>query len=174
MRRSRRRHVPPDLTSLFDVLFIVIFAALIRAAAAEHAAAEAAAPKPQPALKPLDPRSLHARALAQVGTRPSLVVRVSKAGTITALETDADTTPLDVPLLEHSSDPNVALAYLGDRSVELQVCRVAALHAGPGFLVIIAPEVGLADLPEALYEGLERDVERCNGLAVIVDPTEVR
>ena len=41
MRRNRRRvHVPPDLTSLFDVLFIVIFAALIRAAATQQAAAQ--------------------------------------------------------------------------------------------------------------------------------------
>jgi len=175
---KRRRHVPPDLTSLFDVLFIVIFAALIRAAAAEHAAAEAAAPKAQPTQPPLDPASLRARAIAQVGTRPTLVVRVSVAGTITAVETDGATIPLDVPLLEHSPDPDVSLAYLGDRSAELRVCRVAALHAGvpdvQRFLVIVATERALADLPQALYEGLQRDIERCDGLAVIVEPTEPR
>ncbi len=178
--RRRRRHVPPDLTSLFDVLFIVIFAALIRAAAAEHAAA-AAADKPTPAPSPpvqLDPGSLHARALAELATRPAIVVRVSAAGTLTAVEAGGNTTPLDVPLLEHSPDPDVALAYLGDRSSELRVCRVAALHAGvpdvQRFLVIIATERALADLPQALYEGLQRDVERCDGLAVIVEPTEAR
>jgi hypothetical protein len=173
---KRRRHVPPDLTSLFDVLFIVIFAALIRAAAAEHAAAEAAKPKPTP--EPLDPASLRARAIAQIGTRPALVVRVSAAGTITAVETEGANIPLDVPLLEHSPDPDVALAYLGDRSAELRVCRVAALHAGVPdvrrFLVIVAPARALADLPHALYEGLQRDIERCDGLAVIVEPTESR
>ncbi|HET7502744.1 MAG TPA: hypothetical protein VFK02_17100 [Kofleriaceae bacterium] len=43
-----RRHVrrPPDLTSLFDVLFIVVFAALIRAAAVQHAA-DLAVPRPR-------------------------------------------------------------------------------------------------------------------------------
>ncbi|MGE5182045.1 MAG: hypothetical protein ACM31C_08280, partial [Acidobacteriota bacterium] len=129
MRNRRRRHVPPDLTSLFDVLFIVIFAALIRAAAAEHAAAAAARPKPAPAAPPpLDPGSLHARALAELATRPAIVVRVSQAGTITALEADGKTQPLDAPLLEHSADPDIALAYLGDRSDELRVCRIVALH----------------------------------------------
>lgn len=177
---KRRRHVPPDLTSLFDVLFIVIFAALIRAAAAEHAVAAAAAPKPpEPKpVEPLAPGSLHARALAELATRPAIIVRVSAAGTITALEADGKVTPLDAPLLEQSADPDIALAYLGDRSDELRVCRVAALHLGRadlgGALVIIAPERALADLPHALYDGLHRDVDRClaeqHGLAVLVDP----
>jgi hypothetical protein len=174
----RRRHVPPDLTSLFDVLFIVIFAALIRAAAAEHAAAEAAKPPPLPEPKPLDPASLQARAAAALATRPPVIVRVSAAGTITALEVDGKTTPLDVPLLEHSPDPDVAIAYLGERSAELRVCRVVALHVAAAdlarYLVIVAPERALADLPHALYEGLRRDVDRCmaeqRGLAVIVEP----
>jgi hypothetical protein len=184
MRRSRRRHVPPDLTSLFDVLFIVIFAALIRAAAAQNAAAAAAAAPPppvEPAPAPLDPASLHARALAavdaQLATRPTIVLRVSAAGAITSLESAGTTQPLDVPLLERSGDPDVALAYLGDRSAELRACKVAALHLGvpdlATYLVIIAPERALAELPHALYEGLHRDVERClveqRGLAVIVD-----
>ncbi len=179
MRNRRRQHVPPDLTSLFDVLFIVIFAALIRAAAAEHAAAAAEQPKraPEP-VKPLDPGSLHARALAELATRPAIVVRVSEAGTITAIEADGKVQPLDAPLLEQSADPDIALAYLGDRSEELRVCRIAALHlARPdlgGALVIIAPARALADLPHALYDGLHRDLDRClveqHGLAVLVDP----
>jgi hypothetical protein len=166
--------VPPDLTSLFDVLFIVIFAALIRAAAVQHAAAEPIAPP-----KPLDPASLQARAVTQLAARPTIIARVSAAGALTALETDTGAQPLDVPLLEQSSDPDVALAYLGDRSAELRVCHVAALHLGvpdlAHYLVIIAPARPLADLPHALYEGLHRDVERClgeqHGLAVIVDDT---
>ena len=39
MRRAKRVRYPPDLTSLFDVLFIVVFASLIRAAAVQNAAA---------------------------------------------------------------------------------------------------------------------------------------
>lgn len=189
MRRSRRRHVPPDLTSLFDVLFIVIFAALIRAAAAQHAAAEAAAPPPTPTPappQPLDPASLHARALAAVdqelAARTPVVLRVSAAGAISALESGGHAQALDVPLLERNADPDIAVSYLGDRSAELRACHVAALHLGvpdlAHHLVILAPERALADLPHALYEGLHRDVDRClfeqHGLAVIVDPAMVK
>lgn len=175
MRRRARRQPPPDLTSLFDVLFIVIFAALIRAAAVQAVAA----PKPKAPPPPLDPASLRARAIADVATRPAIIVRISAAGTISALEADGKVTPLDVPLLEHSPDPDVALAYLGDRSGELRACRIAALHLGAAdlarYLVIFAPAQRLADLPHALFDGLHRDVDRCladqHGLAVIIDPT---
>ena len=186
MRRARRHvRLPPDLTSLFDVLFIVIFACLIRATAAQRAEAEALKPpppRPHPPVQQLDPASLHARALTQLerelASRTAVIVRVAAAGTITALETDGKTEPLDVPLLEHEPDPDVAVAYLGDRSTELTVCGVAALHLGvpdlAADLVIIAPERPLDDLPHALYQGLYRDVERCqtdhHGLAVIVEP----
>ena len=182
MRRSRRRHTPPDLTSLFDVLFIVIFAALIRAAATQQAAAHPPAPKPKPAPPPLDPASLHARAVTQVdrelAARDTVIVRISTAGTVTALEHDHAVTPLDVPLLEHSTDPDVAITYLGERSAELRLCRIAELHLGATDLaqklVIFAPAAQLADLPHALFDGLHRDVERClaeqHGLAVVVEP----
>lgn len=184
-RRVRRRQPPPDLTSLFDVLFIVIFAALIRAAAVQKAAA-AQAPKPPPPPPPavkLETAALQARALAdldkQLAARPTIILRVSDTGTLTSLDTDGQSVPLDTPLLEHSPDPDIALAYLGDRSAELCVCRVAAVHLNlpdlARYLVIIAPAQHLVDLPHALYEGLRRDVERClfdqKGLAVIVDPS---
>jgi hypothetical protein len=181
MRRGRRHlRMPPDLTSLFDVLFIVIFAALIRAAAVQANAAPKPAPTTPPV--PLDPASLHARALAGVeadlAARPAIIVRVSAAGTLTALELDGKTTPLDAPLLEHSTDPDVAVTYLGDRSAELRVCRIAALHLGVAdlakYLVIVAPAARLADLPHALYDGLHRDLDRCGseqrGIAVLVEP----
>ena len=183
MRRTRRRHVPPDLTSLFDVLFIVIFAALIRAAAAQHAVA-VAAPSPTPAAPPkrLDPASLHARAITTIdrdlAARDTVIARIRPDGTLVALETRDKATTLDVPLLEHSADPDVAIAYLGERSAELRICRIVALHLGvselTGKLVIIAPERKLADLPHALFDGLRRDVDRClteqHGLAVVVEP----
>lgn len=180
-----RRHVrrPPDLTSLFDVLFIVVFAALIRAAAVQQAAAPAprpatpAPPAPPPALAVLRQRAL-ADLDAQLAARTPLVVRISKAATIEALEVGDQRIALDAPLLEHSPDPDVAVSYLGDRSAELRICRIAALHLGATdlarYLVIMAPELPLADLPHALFDGLHRDLDRClaeqHGLAALVDP----
>src|SRR5262249_49890108 len=69
--------------------------------------------------------------------------------------------------------------YLGDRAAELRVCRLATLHLGladlSGYLVIVAPDRPLADLPHALYEGLHRDLDRClsdqRGIAALVDPS---
>ena len=89
--------------------------------------------------------------------------------------------PLDLPLVEHSADPDIAIAYLGNRSAELRVCRQLALHLGvtdlAPYLVIFAPDAPRADLPHALHEGLRQDVDRCqleqHGLAVIVEPTGV-
>jgi hypothetical protein len=182
-RRYVRR--PPDLTSLFDVMFIVVFVALIRAAAAQSAAAPA--PKPRPATPTPTPPSpavaaLRAAALANLQAdlqgRTSVVVRVTAEGQITALEIGADKRPLDIPLLEYSSDPDAAIAYLGDRSAELRVCRVVAVHLGvpdlATHLVIIAPAVPLADLRRALHRGLHDDLLRCladqHGIATIIDP----
>jgi hypothetical protein len=186
------------------VLFIVIFAALIRAAAVQHAAAAQTA-KPAPPAPPsapvkLEVAQLHAQAVANVSddiaSRPTVIVRISAAGSITAIErvtVDKASTAssnallplpaetLESPLLEHSPDPDIALAYLGDRAADLRVCRVVAVHQQlsdlNSFLIIFAPDKPLADLPHALVEGLRRDVERClhdqQGLAVIVDPTMV-
>jgi hypothetical protein len=181
-----RRHVrrPPDLTSLFDVLFIVVFAALIRAAAVEQAAAHPPAPPPGPSAPVTPPAiaALRQRALADLGAelaaRAALVVRIAGDGTIVALELDGRRIELDAPLLEHSPNPDIVLAYLGDRSAELRVCRIAALHLGSAklsrYLVIFAPVLPLADLPHALFDGLHRDLDRClteqHGLAALVDP----
>ncbi len=185
MRRSRRAvRTPPDLTSLLDVLFILIFAALIRAAAADRNAQAATKPPPRAAAIPLDPSSLRGRALADLGSqlaaRASVVLRVSSKGSVTELESGGKPVALDTPLLEHSADPDVVVSYLGDRSVEQRLCRIAALHLGvtdlEHYLVIIAPETYLADLPQALFEGLHRDVDRCltdqRGIAVIVEPSK--
>lgn len=164
MRRSRRHvRVPPDLTSLFDVLFIVIFACLIRAAAAQHSAeaAEAKLAVPPP-----------------VQRSEFVTVRVAARGAITAIEARGKTIAVDTPLLERSSDPDVVETYLGDRSSELRACSVAALHLGVAdlakYVVVIAVDRPLAELPHALYDGLHRDVDRCvaehKGMAVIVAP----
>jgi hypothetical protein len=183
-----RRHVrrPPDLTSLFDVLFIVVFAALIRAAAVENAAAHPPPPTPPRPRAPEAPpavAALRQRALAdldaQLAARTPLVVRITRDGTIEALEVLGKRIALVAPLLEHSPDPDVLVAYLGDRSADLRACRIAALHLGANdlsrYLVILAPAVALADLPHALFDGLHRDLDRClseqHGLAALVDPT---
>jgi hypothetical protein len=184
--KSRRRyvHVPADLTSLFDVLFILVFAALIRTAAVTQAAAQGATAKPAVATPPvkLANAQLQAAALADLGkqlaSRPYVIVRIS-SGTVTSLEVGDNVTKLTTPLLEHSPDPDVAVTYLGDRAAELRICRVIAgqLAAADlaGYLVILAPDQHLADLPHALYEGLRRDIDRCladqQALAVLVDPS---
>ncbi len=188
--RSRRgTRYTPDLTSLLDVLFIIVFLALIRAAATSQQLAAQAAPAPPPPSEPVAPpvitpdvAALRARALANVKAdldgRSALVVRVAADGTLEAIEVDGARRALDVPLLEHSPDPDAALAYLGDRSAELRACRIVAVHLGlpdlTKHLVIIAPTVALAELPRALHRGLHDDLLRCladqHGLATIVDP----
>jgi hypothetical protein len=178
--------VPPDLTSLFDVLFIVIFAVLIRGAALQQAAAKTVEPPtPGPPPPPQPASALKTQALAQLdaqlAARPTVIARISTAGTLSMLESGEQKRPLDVPLLEHDPDPEVAMAYLGDRSAELRICRLVALHLQlddlANHLVIIAPDARGADLPHALYTGLRRDVERCQleqrGLAVVVEPDAI-
>ncbi len=138
---SRRRvHRTPDLTSLLDVLFILIFASLIRTAALQNAEAEPPPPAAKPVIAtppppPADIAELRTRALAnldkQLATRKPLVIRVSSQGVIVAVEADTRKLPLDVPLLEHSPDPDIGVAYLGERSAELRVCRVAASSLRP-------------------------------------------
>jgi len=196
---------PPDLTSLFDVLFIVVFASLIRAAAVQHAAEHPVPPpRPAPSVPATPPAvaALRQRALAaidaELAARTPLVVRIARAAkpdaarrevneavngdvngyTIEAIEVSGKRIALGAPLLEHDPDPDVVVSYLGDRSTELRICRIAALHLGATelsrYLVIIAPVLPLADLPHALFTGLHRDVDRCaaeqRGLAVLVDP----
>jgi hypothetical protein len=197
--RERKRFVrrPPDLTSLFDVLFIVVFVALIRAAAAEQALAKATEPPPpEPTPPPPAPLTVDVAALRMqaashlhkdIDARTPIVVRIaappvranapdaSLGARIEAIEVEGKRIPLDLPLLER--DPRVNLAYLGDRSAELRLCKIAATRAGLTDLakhfVIVAPTLPLRDLPRALTDGLNADVARCSelrGLASLVDP----
>jgi hypothetical protein len=198
-----KRHVrrPPDLTSLFDVLFIVVFVALIRAAAAQHEVARLTPPPPPPKPAPPGPpptvAALRTKALAdldrELAARTPLVVRISAQverdrvkGTLAALEHEGQTIPLDVPLLADSRDPDVEVAYLGETSAELRVCRIAAVHLRlpdlAHHLVIVVPDRPYADLKRAagsraLFEGLEHDVTRCfteqRGIAALLDPADL-
>jgi hypothetical protein len=126
--------------------------------------------------------ALRQRALADLSSdlagRTPLVVRITKDARIDALEVDGKRIALDVPLLELSRDPDVAVTYLGDRGADLRVCKIAAVRLGAAelsrYLVIIAPALPLADLRHALFDGLHRDLDRClteqHGLAALIDP----
>jgi hypothetical protein len=186
MSMRRRGFRPADLTSLFDVLFILVFVSLVSAASQRKATAEALASVPAPAPpRPAGPppalADLQRLALTGLGERPMIVLRVSRDGVLRLIETAARTVPLDVPVLEVVADADVGLAYLGERSAELRVCRQAALHLGladlSGQLVVVAPDAPLADLPVALVAGLRRDADRCvaeqRGVAVLVDPSDL-
>lgn len=185
--RGRVRR-PPDLTSLFDVLFIVVFVALIRAAAAEQAVAEAKKPPPpkpvppQPVAPPPDIAVLQKRALADIqadlAARSPVVIRISPKNRIEAIEGDGKVHTLDTPLLEESADPAIRLQYLGHRSADLRLCAIAAVRLGVTDLkrhvVIIAPTLPRDERLSSLNEGLLTDVDRCQreqrGEAVIVEP----
>jgi hypothetical protein len=199
-KRPVRR--PPDLTSLFDVLFIVVFVALIRAAAAQQEVERLTPPpppppKPAPPAPPPDVVALRAKALAglerDLAGRTPLVVRISALverdrvnGTLVSLEHEGQKLALDVPLLADSRDPDIEVEYLGESSAELRVCRIAALHLRlpdlARHLVIIVPDRSHADLKraagsEALFKGLRQDVARCfieqRGIAALIDPAEL-
>jgi hypothetical protein len=198
--RGKRVRRPPDLTSLFDVLFIVVFVALIRAAAAQHEVDRLTAPpppSPTPTPPPPGVAALRAKALANLDRdlegRTPLVVRISAQvdrdrvkGTIASLEHGGGKLELDVPLLADSRDPDAEVEYLGDRAADQRVCRIAAVHLRLAdlarHLVIIVPDRPYADLKRiagsvALFQGLERDVVRCfieqRGSAVLIDPAEL-
>lgn len=203
---SRRRAplAPASLTSLVDVLFILVFAALVqRAAPSSKAAAEAAAEEPGArivaAVPPAPPAPVERLRQAAISTlaselqqRPAVVVRVSRRGVLTALEgTAGQVVPVELPLIEPVSDPDIAIGYVGEREASRRICAVVAaqLHAlatvgasgaaaGPfslsGALVVIAVDAPLAELTVALVSGLRRDVGQCltvqGAAAVLLDP----
>lgn len=179
---------------MIDVLFILVFASLAQAAAPEPEPERIERPEPPVAADaapgptaladaaPVAPADYAAAreaglalALARLSDQPAVVLRISEAGQLTAVEVGAgQRLEVGVPLLERVPDRDVALAYLGDRSADLQLCAVARRYAAiDGRLVVLAPARPLVDLPVALVRGLRRDVERCaGGLAVIADPPQ--
>lgn len=217
-RADMRRREPirySSLTSLLDVLFILLFAALIHAAAsveqahssAERSAHEASAgPAPDAgptapdagALRPaldagtgdVDPsrEQLYRQALSELARaieeQSVTYARVSAEGHLISIQRDEvgagseGDVELGVPLLERVPDPDQGVVYLGERASELRICTLVRRHLGrenlSGELVIIAPEVSLAELEVALVRGLRRDQERClrdeGAIGVVVDP----
>jgi hypothetical protein len=186
------------LTSLLDVLFILVFAALIHSAAAGPRGAV-----PQDAVQmdagaiaeldagidaaPVDRSELRAFAIArlqsQVEDRNHIVVRVGRAQTgewrIT-LEKDAQEN-VDLPLLVSVDDPEIGLVYAGDadpaRSLCAQISAAMELERLDDYIVIVASSVNTADLPVALIRGLATESERCarerGGMLVLLSPEDM-
>lgn len=181
---KRRVSPPPSLTSLLDVLFILVFAALVQLAARQAPAeAEAAPPPPTPTpTPPLGNAALRQATIdattKQLAGAPLLVARIAADGTLAALERDGDRRALPVPLLAAVADPDVGVAYVGDATPAQRVCALVAAGFGLATLrdvvVVIAPDAPRAALPVALVAGLERDAERCHpeqhALALVLYP----
>jgi hypothetical protein len=188
---------PSSLTSLVDVLFILVFAALVQRAAtverkpeaevepAEPAVAAASAWRPPPQTEALRQAAISTLA-NELQQRPALIARVSRRGVLISLEIPAEgraVIPVELPLIEPVSDPDVAIGYVGARDASRRICAVAAAQlaaAGAptatleGMLVVIAVDAPLAELTVALVNGLRRDVEHClsahRAAAVLLDP----
>jgi hypothetical protein len=191
----RRRAVPApsSLTSLVDVLFILVFAALVQrvggAQSAKPAAPAVAAPAPwRPPSATEELRRAAVRALSQrLQQQPAIVARVSARGVLTSLEVapadgGASTQmALERPLLERVDDPDIAVGYVGDRDGGQRLCALIAARPELGAtslersLVVIAVEGAVPELMVALVGGLRRDVDDCarahRAAAVIIDAT---
>jgi len=182
---SRRRAVrPPDLTSLFDVLFLFVFVSLVNAGVSHQQVerAEAAVAAARPAPPRGDLAGLRDRAMAQIATRAEVVARVRKDGVLTRVELADRAIAVDAPLVERVADPDVGERYLGEHGASARVCAVIAHAIGANdlgdYLVIIAPDAAQAELTVALATGLARDVQRCaadlHGVAVIVEHVDAK
>lgn len=194
--RRRGSQTSGSLTSLLDVLFVIVFASLVqstargeeRVVAAEAAAQEAAAQAQEAAVAPAAPTALATLRAAAVSatkqhmeTAPLVAVRVSADGTIVDVEWAGEKRALGLPLLERVPDPDIAVAYLGDRAPALRLCGVVAhelrVASLTGHVVVISPAVPLGELSVALVAGLRRDVTRCQteqqAMAVIVEPSMI-
>lgn len=154
MSRNRRLVRYAELTSLVDVMFILMFATIIQVtalsedararavpastrAAAQNTARAVPRAAPDASVNPgrtptATYESDRARALRDlttaIGGRRVVVVRVSEGGTVASIEQSVGGRPdragLSVPLLARVADPDVVLTYLGDRSPELRVCGI--------------------------------------------------
>jgi hypothetical protein len=176
---------------LLDVLFVIVFATLVQSSArgeAEIAPTEVAATPVPPPVAPAPAAELGALRKAAVAatTRhmegaPLVAVRVAPDGTLVDVEWAGEKRALGLPLLERVPDPDVAVAYLGDRAPALRLCGVVAHELRvadlTGHVVVISPAVALGELSVALVAGLRRDVVRCQheqqAMAVIVEPPQV-
>jgi hypothetical protein len=193
MRRRVTRYA--ELTSLLDVLFILLFAALIQAAGIVSAATEPVEPEPEPVAptEPAQPAAAEHAELKQraideltrsIGERAGVYARISRDGVLTAIEREhaggAQRLDVDTPLVEVSDDADVGLIYLGERRPEWRLCtRIRVTLGVPDLsdrLVVFALDAPLTELPVALVEGLRADQEACftaeRGVAMVVPPED--
>lgn len=194
----RRRLPPPtSLTSLLDVLFILIFAALIHTASTDASASAPHAVMPDAAL-PIDAgldasgnlfedrSQLREMALEQINqeieSRPQILIKVSgSAGNyLVELERSAEEwTPLAI--LESVEDPEIGLAYAGDRDARRGLCAQIAATVGPealeGAIVIVSAALEPEKLPVALARGLAGESKTCarefGGMLVTLSPKDI-
>ena len=137
---------------------------------------------PEPSRAQLYPQAL-AEVSAAIAARSVIFARVSPAGVLVPIDREAPDDvaakplTLGVPLLERVPDPDLGVVYLGERISDLRICSVVRRHLARDDLsdevVILVPEVALAELEVALVRGLRRDQERCLGdegaVGVVVD-----
>ena len=157
MTRRTVQYAP--LTSMLDVMFILVFASLIHGAALEKRSSEAAVvekqvekpvekPPPPAAQAPApddpavqaarDAEELRRAAMDQLVTglegRSPVVARIGRDGRLRALDRvtggNVVSMPLGLPLLERVPDPDIALVYLGDRHDGPRLCSLLRLHLG--------------------------------------------
>lgn len=188
MRRDRRAVRAPDMTSLFDVLFILVFVSLVnvgvnhtaaeeaeaKAKAAESAlaSAQAAAPSAAPSV------SASASASVAPSSAPppidlsarsaTILVRIESDGTdgvLRAIERDGNVVDVNEPLLVKLDNPDAAYEYRGDRSRDLRICAIVASKLGLAelshFIVVITTPKSIGDTNLILGAGIERDRVRC-------------
>lgn len=195
MRRQRRPVRAPDMTSLFDVLFILVFVSLVnvgvnhtaleeaeaREKAATEALASASAAHPPPTASASAPPTTSAPPVASAppidlsARGATLIVRVDKDGVMKAIERDGAVTPVDEPLLAKVDDPDVLYEYRGDRSREHRICAIVVAKLGvedlSHFAVVITTDESSADLNVVLGRGIRNDRVRCadeqKGFAVL-------
>lgn len=181
------------MTSLFDVLFILVFVSIINAAmsrqdvedlkaavASQPTASASASASPMAAPLPPSAQALRAQAVADIDARPAIVARVTDKGVLRSVEAGQKQVKLDLPLIEQVPDQDQRIAYLGDRSSNLRICALAQLHLGltdlSPYLVIITSDVPLSDLTQTLVVGMQRDAFRCveeqRAIGIVVDPVK--
>lgn len=188
MRRRGIRY--PALTSLLDVLFLLLFAALVQSAALVEDAGAGPQSEAVAVADPVvidagpadagpidaavaDDRPIVDRALVRAQRalrhKTPIVVRLGQ-NTVTGVERvdlsgQVERIPFLVDLLEPSTDPDVVIEYRGHADPQRRICNLVP-QAFPDLamqdaLVIIAPPVAIDSLPVALVKGMMADVRHC-------------
>lgn len=198
--RHRRPIRYSSLTSLLDVLFILVFASLTQAAGLVQKAEQTEvvpkevqqAPAPKPPPIPISTSHAQLRDAAQVQVlrdlqgRPTVYVRISANGHLLAIERDGipnaiKTLDPPTPLLVKTDFEGGGTSYQGNQEPGHRICSLVrkelALGSLENYLVIFAPEVGLDGLQVALARGLRSDQQYCfkdeGGIGILVDPDAI-